>query len=240
MCILRRRAGQRGWLRSAFTLIELLVVMAVIMLLAALLSPMIRRSISLAARTQCVGQLKQLGVGMQMYANNWNMHILPAFYHGPYTDSSVAIEHAPGFNYWWHGVGRKGGLWPEYVNDTKVFICPNNTSSNPEHSCSYTHNWTPWNGQEGASEAQRKVQKVEDPQRTIIVTESYNPVIWDWNIPQPSLDNVPNSLFDRLLDRHGTREYKGPCCLYMDGRADWRRRLELQIPDFTPIIDHGK
>ena len=218
---------------SAFTLIELLVVMAVIMMLAALLSPMIRQSVSLAARTQCIGQLKQLGVGMQMYSNNWDMHILPAY--RTYSDPKETFVHAPGFDYWWHGVGREGYLWPNYVNDVKVFICPNNTSSNPQHSCSYTHNWAPWNGVPDVTEAQRKVQRVDDPTRTIVVTESYNPVIWDWQYKDGS-----GSLFPRLLDRHGSGDNKGCCCLYIDGRADFRVRLKLDIPDFTPINDHGK
>jgi len=238
------RAGRADMARRGFTLIELLVVMAVIMLLAALLSPMVRRSISMAVSTQCQTNLRQLGVGMQMYSNNWSMYILPAYstYRDPASGAErwITFRHAPGFDYWWHGVGREDYLWPQYVQDTKVFICPNNESSRPEHSCSYTHNWTPWNGQSGASPAQRKVQKVGDPQRTIIVTESSNPVIWDWNIPEPSFDNTPNSLFDRLLDRHGTGEFKGPNCLYMDGRANWRKRLELDIPDFTPIADHDR
>ena len=169
----RTRTAHRG----GFTLIELLVVMAVIMLLAALVSPMIRRSISLAVRTQCQTNLRQIGVGMQMYSNNWGMFILPAW--RTYSNPKIGYEHAPGFTYWWHGIGRRGNIWPEYVNDRKSFVCPNNDSTDPMHSCSYTHNWAPWNGVPSVTPAQRKVAKVDDPQHTIVVTESYNPVIWD-------------------------------------------------------------
>lgn len=226
----RRPTAAGAGNRRGFTLIELLVVMSVIMLLAALLSPLIRRSISMAVRTQCQTNLRQLGVGNQMYSNNWDMYILPAHY-----TPHQSLIHAPGFPYWWHGVGRKGGLWPEYVNDPKAFVCPNNDSVNPMAACSYTHNWAPWNIIPNVCPAQRKVQKVGEPQTTITFTESYNPVIWDWLYADGS-----GSLFPRLLDRHGTGYAKGPNCLYMDGRADFRIRLELGIPDFSPISDHDK
>ncbi len=219
--------------KLAFTLIELLVVIAVITLLAALVSPLIRSSIALAASTQCKSNLRQLGAAMQMYSNNWDLYILPAYYTYPWGSSSTAIEHAPGFMYWWHGVGRKGALWPDYANDRKVFVCPETDATNPMASCSYTHNWAPWNGIPNVTPAEKRVQKVADPQRTIIVTESYNPVIWDWRREDGS-----GSLFNRLLDRHGSGDRKGPNCLYMDQHSDHRVRLKLDIPDFTPINDH--
>ena len=63
--------------RQAFTLIELLTVIAVVGILAAILVPAIGKVRSNALTTECVSNLRQIGIGMQLYAQD-NDGILPA------------------------------------------------------------------------------------------------------------------------------------------------------------------
>jgi len=53
--------------KRAFTLVELLVVIGIVAVLAALLLPVVLSSKHKAQRVQCVGNLRQLGIGLQSF-----------------------------------------------------------------------------------------------------------------------------------------------------------------------------
>lgn len=100
--------------RRGFTLIELLVVIAIIAILAAILFPVFARARENARRTSCQSNLKQIGLGLIQYSQDYD-EILAPFAIGAgsiYTGSDGTT------NQKWMDV-----IYP-YVKSEQIFNCP--------------------------------------------------------------------------------------------------------------------
>ena len=71
---------------KGFTLIELLVVIAIIAILAAILFPVFAQAREKARAITCISNLKQIGLGMVMYAQDYDEVTPPAWTPDPTTD----------------------------------------------------------------------------------------------------------------------------------------------------------
>ena len=149
--------------RRAFTLVELLVVIGIIAVLIGLLLPTLRRARESANNTQCLSNLHQIGVYLQMYQNQFRGQ-LPVYVIG----YSARLGHfvyagnvgtAPLNDFTGLGLMVPANIVPARPESAqaRVFYCPTAAAVFPENDFNYAADGNaanaavdnPWIGQAG-------------------------------------------------------------------------------------------
>jgi prepilin-type N-terminal cleavage/methylation domain-containing protein/prepilin-type processing-associated H-X9-DG protein len=114
--------------KHGFTLIELLVVIAIIGILAAMLFPVFARARESARKIQCLANVKNIALGMQMYLTDYDM--FPPREHRQ--EIQDYLNNAGGGSCWIDVSMMNPYLqWPvildEYIKNRDVWRCPSAT-----------------------------------------------------------------------------------------------------------------
>jgi prepilin-type N-terminal cleavage/methylation domain-containing protein len=120
---------------EGFSLVELLVVISIIAILMAILLPLLEANRERARRVACASGLRQIGLGFNVYASNYDDRIPKSFF-----DSDSYLTFFPAYSYQVYWVNLEAtsesekitdGPWnlahlfeDRIIEDPKIFYCP--------------------------------------------------------------------------------------------------------------------
>ena len=167
-----KSAQKNRHVSKAFTLIELLVVIAIIAILAAILFPVFARARENARRSSCQSNLKQIGLGIIQYAQDYDERYMRAQNSGNRSWDALA---APYF-----------GVQVAWNKAPLIFRCPSDSTSTGSAAVtrSYAMPQAAWtdptnspyfspNPADGVDRGGRALSEFPTPATTLMVVETF-------------------------------------------------------------------
>ena len=180
--------------KNGFTLIELLVVIAIISILASMILPSLAKAKEKAITIHCVNNLRQLGLSMQMYADDNNDRL-------PGTYSKTVNPDGLG----WTSPQRPWMVvLADYYKNTNILRCAALSRTSPQSGFNYfLDTKAPYVlGGDPTAAIRINLKVVETPSFFILSGDSN----WDSNPQNADLNNIENDmLFGRPSPVHNNR-----------------------------------
>ena len=183
-------------LYRGFTLIELLVVIAIIAILAAILFPVFAKAREKARQTSCLSNVKQIGLAMMMYAED-------------YDERYMVVNHSSGYDWF-------PPLYP-YVKNRQIFRCPSYKALASEPETDYVLNGLFAHGTSMA-QIDTPAGQISIAERAAGVSETgYHP--WPDGSAWDDLSTYSEFESHLATDRHNGGANYG----FADGHAKWQK-----------------
>jgi prepilin-type N-terminal cleavage/methylation domain-containing protein/prepilin-type processing-associated H-X9-DG protein len=198
--------------RRGFTLIELLVVIAIIAILAAILFPVFARAREKARAASCLSNIKQLSLGAQMYAQDYDEMLMPG----------MLCTKADTRQVWWFATD--GRIQP-YVKNLQILRCP----SSPTNACAYGINYLTYNGGPSAttgcySAGGNALAKAQRPAETLQFADAGLADGTYCNYPGNANTGYWGSVAYDMCGAVDARHNEGANVGFLDGHAKWMNK----------------
>lgn len=209
--------------KRAFTLIELLVVIAIIAILASILFPVFARARENARRASCQSNLKQIGIGIAQYTQDYDER-LPLATHG----GSGFGEGEPDGWVFYSLFGTTGtpaifdtaqGSIQPYIKSAQVFICPSDSTGKTSGN-SYAINGCVGTISGGYSVG-KSWASFDETARWALLTE------------EAAADGSTDDGYQLIgLNPYSDRHLSGSNVAFLDGHVKWYRPEKIEAEKF--------